>query len=146
MPHWPNLFSEDTFAPIFHIMECEFKLTTYRHPNSYCIMCPLHLFKHEIWGNIWKDTVKKSQTSAVSVILFCILLFMGPEDTSKNNQWKKSNKCSQCNYSSSHAGHLRRHLKTHSGEKSNKCSQCDFTPSEQDHWGNIWKDTDVKND
>ena len=29
----------------------------------------------------------------------------------------KSNKCNQCEYASSQAGHLRRHLKTHSGEK-----------------------------
>ena len=38
----------------------------------------------------------------------------------------KSHKCNQCNYTSSQAGHLRRHLKMHSGEKSNKCNQCDF--------------------
>ena len=42
----------------------------------------------------------------------------------------KSNKCNQCNYASSHAGHLRIHLTTHSGEKSNKCNQCDFASSE----------------
>ena len=30
----------------------------------------------------------------------------------------KSNKCNQCDYVSSHAGHLRQHLITHSGEKS----------------------------
>ena len=30
----------------------------------------------------------------------------------------KANKCNQCNYASSRAGHLRRHLKTHSGDKS----------------------------
>ena len=34
----------------------------------------------------------------------------------------KSNKCNQCDYSSSCAINLRRHLKIHSGEKS-KCSQ-----------------------
>ena len=31
----------------------------------------------------------------------------------------------QCAYASSRAGHLRKHLKTNSGEKSNKCNQCD---------------------
>ena len=38
----------------------------------------------------------------------------------------KSNKCNQCDYASSQAGGLRRHLKRHSGEKSNKCNQCDY--------------------
>ena len=32
---------------------------------------------------------------------------------------KRSKKCNQCNYGSSHAGNLRTHLKTHSEEKSN---------------------------
>ena len=39
---------------------------------------------------------------------------------------QKSNKCIQCEYVSSHASHLKAHLKTHSGEKSNKCNQCDY--------------------
>ena len=39
----------------------------------------------------------------------------------------KSNKCNQCDYASSQAGHLRRHMKTHSAEKSYQCNQCDFT-------------------
>ena len=41
-----------------------------------------------IWGHIWKHTVEKSQ-----------------------------NKCNQCDYASSRADILRRHLKTHNGEK-----------------------------
>ena len=32
----------------------------------------------------------------------------------------KSNKCNQCDYASSRSGHLRTHLKMHSGEKLNK--------------------------
>ena len=43
---------------------------------------------------------------------------------------KKSNKCNHCDYSSSQAGDLMRHLKTHIGEKSNKCNQCDFVSSQ----------------
>ena len=38
-----------------------------------------------------------------------------------SNEGGKSNKCIQCDYASSHAGHLKTHLKMHSGEKSNKC-------------------------
>ena len=44
-----------------------------------------------------------------------------------NEQREKSNKCSLCDYASSHAGHLRTHLKMHSGEKTNKCNLCDYT-------------------
>ena len=46
-----------------------------------------------------------------------------------NEQREKSNKCSLCDYASSHAGHLRTHLKMHSGERPNKCSQCNFASS-----------------
>ena len=43
-----------------------------------------------------------------------------------NVQREKSNKCNLCDYASSHAGHLRTHMKMHSGEKLNKCNLCDF--------------------
>ena len=46
--------------------------------------------------------------------------------TSRNGG-EKSNKCNQCEYVSSHAGNLKRHLKTHSREKLN---QCDFASSD----------------
>ena len=42
----------------------------------------------------------------------------------------KSNDCNQCGYATSHAGHLKTHLKTHSGEKSDKCNQCDYACSD----------------
>ena len=45
----------------------------------------------------------------------------------KTHSGEKSNKCNQCDFASSQAANLRRHLKMHSGEKSaNKCNQCDF--------------------
>ena len=47
-----------------------------------------------------------------------------------NVQRGKSKKCSQCNYTSSHAGDLRRPLKTHGGEKTNKCNLCDFASTQ----------------
>ena len=43
---------------------------------------------------------------------------------------EKSNKCNQCDYACFQAGNLRKHLKTHSGEKSNRCNQCDYTSSQ----------------
>ena len=46
---------------------------------------------------------------------------------------EKSNKCNQCDFASSRAGNLRTHLKTHSGVKSDKCNQCDFASSRADN-------------
>ena len=48
----------------------------------------------------------------------------------KTHSGEKPNKCNQCNYASSRAGDLRKHLITHSGERSNKCNQCDFASSQ----------------
>ena len=47
----------------------------------------------------------------------------------KMHSGEKSNTCNECDFASSQAGHLRTHLKTHSGEKLNKCNQCDFASS-----------------
>ena len=47
----------------------------------------------------------------------------------KVNNVIKSNKCNQCDYTSSREVDLRRHLKTHSGENLNKCNQCDYASS-----------------
>ena len=49
----------------------------------------------------------------------------------KENIAIKSNKCNQCDYVSSHAGHVREHFRTHGGEKTNKCNQCDYATSLQ---------------
>ena len=51
----------------------------------------------------------------------------------KTNHAIKSKQCNQCDYTSSHAEHLRKHFKTHSGEKINKCNQCDFASSQAGH-------------
>ena len=51
----------------------------------------------------------------------------------KIHSGEKSNKCKQCDYPSSYAHHLKTHLKTHKGEKSNKCKQCDFASSQAGH-------------
>ena len=51
-------------------------------------------------------------------------LIMGVTKTGKDT---RSNKCNQCENGSSHAGHFKAHLKTHSGEKSNKFSRFEDT-------------------
>ena len=52
----------------------------------------------------------------------------------KGGQAKRSNKCNQCEYASSHAGNLMMHLKTHSGEKSNKCNQFNYASAHTSHF------------
>ena len=46
---------------------------------------------------------------------------------------KRSNKCNQCDFSSSWVGNLRTYLKTHSGEGPNKCNQCEYISSDAGH-------------
>ena len=112
----------------------------------------LHPLGKVLWGNIWKYTAEKSWTNATNATLplhrqaiweylwkhieggkikqmhsvwlvwLCILSSGKSKETSSGNP----NRCCQCDYSSSQASHLKRHLKTHSGAKSNKCKQCDF--------------------
>ena len=48
---------------------------------------------------------------------------------------ENTNKCNQCDFASSQAGDLRRHLRTHSGEKPNKCNKCDFASSRASNLG-----------
>ena len=50
------------------------------------------------------------------------------KNETKNDQYMLSNKCNQCDYTSSCASNLRRHLKTHIG-MSHKCNQCDYASS-----------------
>ena len=47
----------------------------------------------------------------------------------KANNKRRSNKCKQCDFTSSDKSDVRTHLKKHSVEKSNKCNQCDFASS-----------------
>ena len=51
---------------------------------------------------------------------------LGKKDANVKILKKRSNNCNQCDYESSSTGHMRIHLKTHSGEKPNKCNQCDY--------------------
>ena len=51
----------------------------------------------------------------------------------KTHSGEKSNKCNQCDYASSQASNLRRHLKTHSEEKPNKCNECELAFSQEGH-------------
>ena len=52
-----------------------------------------------------------------------------PMRKTNNAAGEISNKCNQCDFTSSEAGGLKRHVFTHGGEKVNKCSQCDYASS-----------------
>ena len=64
----------------------------------------------------------------------CILTGRQFEDTFENAQWRKDKQmqpiwlCILLYISA-----LRKHLKIHCGEKPNKCNQCDFAPSQAGH-------------
>ena len=59
-----------------------------------------------------------------------ILRGMQFEDPFKTHSGEKPNICNQCDYASSRADVLRKHLKTHGGEKTNKCNQCNYASYE----------------
>ena len=48
----------------------------------------------------------------------------------KTHSGEKSKKCNQCDFASSYAHHLRRRLKMHSGESFEKMHRCDNASSE----------------
>ena len=62
----------------------------------------------------------------------------------KTHSGEKSNKCNQCDYSSSHTSHLRRHLTTHRKSQTN-ANYVTMPPLGQTLWGHIWKHTVEKN-
>ena len=77
----------------------------------------MHPLRQAIWGDIWKHTAEKSQTNATNVIMHPL------RQTVWGHIWRRTvekslKKCNQCDYASSDASTLRRHMKTHSGEKS----------------------------
>ena len=56
----------------------------------------------------------------------------------KHSAVEKSNKCNQCDFASSHVGHLRRHLKSHSQTNVNNATKHLLW---QTIWRRIWKRT-----
>ena len=69
----------------------------------------------------------------MQLVLLCVYIHISFEDTFENSQWGMSGKCNPCNFASSQATHVRRHLKTHSGKTTNKCDQCDFAFAQVGH-------------
>ena len=49
------------------------------------------------------------------------------------------NKCNQCDYASSHPGHLWIHLKTHNGKSQTNATNVTLPLLRQTIWGHIWK-------
>ena len=52
-----------------------------------------------------------------------------------------SNKCNQCDFASSQAGHLRRHMKSHNGKCQSNATNVIVLLLRQAIWGHIWKCT-----
>ena len=143
---------------------------TVEKSQTYATNATMHCLRQTLWGHILKDTVEKNQTNAASVTLpaliqvlwgdiwkctaekskkmqsmwLCILTCMSFKDTFEITQWKKSNKCNQCDFASSYKSAMRIHLKTHNGEKSYNCNQCNYASSQAGHLrthlkNTIWK-------
>ena len=95
----------------------------------------MHLFMQSIYRNIWKRTAEKGQTNATSMHAIW----------KKHLQWRKSNKCNQCNYESSQGWNLKTPFKIHSGEKPKNATNVAMPPLNQVIRGNVWKGTVEKN-
>ena len=109
------LFSSRQFAAIFGNTQWEKSITNANYVT-------LHLMWQAIWRNNWKHTVKKSCINATNVILtFHRQALWG--HISKHTEEKKLNKSSHCDFVSSRAGTLRRHLIIHSGKKAKQMPQ-----------------------
>ena len=76
-----------------------------------------------IWENIWTHNLETNRLNATNVIIHPTMQEIW------GHIWKhigeKAYKCIQCDYASSHASNLRRHLKARSGERAYKCNQWD---------------------
>ena len=103
-----------------------------------------------------KYTVDKSQTIATSVfVLFSTrrfksrfyniqlgeptqiqLMWLGNfqdrsfEESFESTQWRKSDKCYQCDFTCSDSSSLKMHMEIHSGKKLNKCNGCAYACSQ----------------
>ena len=98
---------EETFEKAFKCNQCDFASVQAGNLRT-------HLKTHS----------GEKHTNAINATLH---LF---RQTIWGDSWKKRTNATICNFASIHAGDLRKHLKTPSGEKSFKCNQCDF-PSVQ---------------
>ena len=84
----------------------------------------------KIWLSLKKQFVQNTVTMEQNIINYGLENAHVEIRKKNTDNIIKSNKCNQCDYASSQTGHLRTHLKTHSGEKSNKCNQCDYACSD----------------
>ena len=100
------------------------------------------LLRQTIWGHIWKNTSRKSQTNATSVSLAALiqvlwgLIWNYTVEESQTNatsaqcvHWTVfflSTESGGTHCPTSRLSYHWTHLKIHTGEKSNKCNQCEF--------------------
>ena len=126
---WPN--------PKFHSKGCVGIWTLSKWPNHLpLITIPGTFFallesESDYWGlkgnhkfvSVWSNQLGKAQQTMDQTLES---FGSGLTNANMNILGRKTDKCNQCDFASSQAGHLRTHLKTHSGEGLNKCNQCGF--------------------
>ena len=83
----------------------------------------------------------------MQLVWLCVYIHISFEDTFDNSQWEMSGKFNPCDYASSQATHVRRHLKKNAQWKNNKQMWPVWLMHSlwQAIWGDIWKHTVEKN-
>ena len=126
---WEELLifkTSNQFDITFHFLFSASSLCVFQTLRFTSVSRSYHLEKHnKVYGVEMEETVGNQDVSRKDANVEIPM--------EKTNNVKKMYKCNQCQYTSSRAGHLKRHLKTHSGEKSNKCNQCNYASSQAGH-------------
>ena len=107
------------------------------------ISVTMHFVMQAIYRSMWQITAVKGQTIVTSMNMHLFVHAIWKKHF--KTQWRKSNKCNQCNYESSQGWNLKTPFKIHSGEKPKNATNVAMPPLNQVIRGNVWKGTVEKN-